>query len=140
MGAPHSGDLRSRVVAAVEGGSSRRGAARRFDVGVSSAIRWTALKERTGGLAPRRGRKARSPLEPHKGWLLELIAREPDLTLEAVVERIDRDLKLKTTDSSVDRFYRRHAITFKKNSARRRAGPAGRGRRPGAVDGDPSEP
>jgi len=139
MGAPRSEDLRSRVVAAVEGGSSRRAAARRFDVGISSAIRWALLKERTGSLAPRRGRKARSPLEPHKDWLLELIAREPDLTLEAVVERIDRDLKLKTTDSSVDRFYRRHAVTFKKNSARRRAGSAGRGRRPGAVAGDPGE-
>jgi transposase len=139
MGAPHSEDLRSRVVAAVEGGSSRRAAARRFAVGVSSAIRWTVLKEKTGGLAPRRERKARSPLEPHKDWLLELIAREPDLTLEAVVERIGRDLKLKTTDSSVDRFYRRHSITFKKKSARRRAGPPGRGRRPGALEGDPSQ-
>lgn len=39
-----SEDLRNRVVAAVEQGSSRRAAAARF--GVSSAIRWTAVAER----------------------------------------------------------------------------------------------
>ncbi|PZP39768.1 MAG: IS630 family transposase, partial [Azospirillum brasilense] len=33
-------DLRSRVIAAVEAGSSRRAAAARFGVSVSSAIRW----------------------------------------------------------------------------------------------------
>ena len=35
-----SSDLRSRVIAAVEAGSSRRAAAARFGVSVSSAIRW----------------------------------------------------------------------------------------------------
>ena len=35
-----SEDLRIRVIEAVEAGSSRRGAAGRFGVSVSSAIRW----------------------------------------------------------------------------------------------------
>ena len=35
-----SEDLRIRVIEAVEAGSSRRGAAARFGVSVSSAIRW----------------------------------------------------------------------------------------------------
>jgi transposase len=70
-------------------------------------------------------------LEAHEHWLLELIEREKDLTLAQVVERLDRDLGVKTSDSSVDRFYRRHGITFKKKSARRRAGSAGRGGGPG---------
>jgi transposase len=126
MGTSHSEDLRSRVVAEVEAGNSRRAAARRFKVGDSSAIRWMALKAATGSVAPKRGRKARSPLEPHQGWLLELNAREPDLTLEETVERIGRELGLRTSDSSVDRFYRRHGVSFKKNPARRRTGPAGR--------------
>jgi transposase len=127
MSAPRSVDLRSRVVAEVEAGSSRNAAARRFKVGVSSAIRWVALKEATGSLEPRRGRKPRSPLEPHKDWLLELVAKEPDLTLEQTVERIGRDLGLKTSDSAVDRFYDRHGVSFKKKPARGRAEPAGRG-------------
>lgn len=127
MSAPRSVDLRSRVVAEVESGSSRRAAARRFKVGVSSAIRWTALKAETGSLEPQRGRKARSPLEAHRDWLLALTAAEPDLTLEQVVERIGRELGVKTSDSSVDRFYDRHGVSFKKKRARGRAEPAGRG-------------
>jgi transposase len=127
MSAPRSVDLRSRVVAEVEAGSSRNAAARRFRVGVSSAIRWVALKEATGSLEPRRRRKPRSPLEPHKDWLLGLVASEPDLTLEQVVQRIGEELGLKTTDSSVDRFYARHDVSFKKKRARGRAEPSGRG-------------
>ena len=128
----HSVDLRSRVVAEIEAGSSRRAAARRFRVGDSSAIRWAALKDETGSVRPRPQRGgSRSPLDAHTPWLLALIAKEPGLTLEATVERIEHELGLKTTDSSVSRFFLRHAISFKKNAARGRAGPAGRGRRPG---------
>jgi transposase len=127
MSAARSVDLRSRVVGEVEAGSSRRAAARRFKVGVSSAIRWVTLKAETGSLEPQRKRKGRSPLDHHKDWLLALTAEEPDLTLEQVVDRIGRELGVKTTDSSVDRFYGRHGLTFKKKRARSRAEPAGRG-------------
>jgi transposase len=127
MSAARSVDLRSRVVAEVEAGSSRRAAARRFKVGVSSAIRWVVLKAETGSLEPQRKRKARSPLDRHRNWLLALTAAEPDLTLEQVVDRIGRELGLKTTDSSLDRFYDRHGLTFKKKRARGRAEPPGRG-------------
>lgn len=127
MSAPRSVDLRMRVVAEFESGSSRRAAARRFKVGASSAIRWVALKAATGSVEPRRSRKPRSPLEAHAAWLLALTAAEPDLTLEQVVDRIGRELGLKTSDSAVDRFYDRHAVTFKKKPARGRAEPSGRG-------------
>jgi transposase len=140
MSAAHSQDLRERVVAEVDGGKSRRAAARRFKVGVSSAIRWAALKKRTGSLAPKKGRTPRSPLEAHKDWLLELIEREKDLTLAQVVDRLARDLSIKTSDSSVDRFFRRHGISFKKKSARGRAGPPGRGRGPGEMESRPGQP
>ena len=61
MGKAHSEDLRQRVVAEVAAGASRRQAAERFKVGISSAIRWVSLKEETGGVAPRRrGGKSRS--------------------------------------------------------------------------------
>ena len=36
----YSGDLRERVIEAVEGGASRREAAERFEVSVSSAVKW----------------------------------------------------------------------------------------------------
>lgn len=125
---PYSDDLRARVVTAVAEGCSRRAAAKRFAVSESSSIRWVGLHKETGSVSPRRrGSKSRSPLEPHAVWLLELVDKEPDLTLAEIVQRL-QDRGVRSTDSSVDRFFKRHGVTFKKNSARRRTGPARRGR------------
>jgi transposase len=136
MGKARSEDLRQRVVAAVVAGASRRQAAARFQVGVASAIRWVAMFKQTGGVSQRpRGGKPRSPLEPHTGWLLALVAAEPDLTLMEIVERLAGGPGVKVTEISVRRFFKRHAISFKKNAARRRAGQAGRGRAPLRLEG-----
>ena len=55
MARPLSIDLRERVVDAVErGGLSRRQAAERFGVGVSTVIAWVARFRRTGSVAPGR--------------------------------------------------------------------------------------
>ena len=135
---PYSDDLRTRVVAAVAEGCSRRSAAKRFAVSASSSIRWVELHEATGSVSPRRQeRKCRSPLEPHTAWLLELVAQEPDLTLAEIVQRLWQDRQVPTTDSSVDRFFKRHGLSFKKNSARRRAGAARRGRSKATLEDSP---
>ena len=42
MPAAYSADIRGRVIASVESGSSRREAAEEFDVSASSAIKWVA--------------------------------------------------------------------------------------------------
>ena len=53
MAKPFSVDLRERVVAAVEqGGLSRREAASRFGVGISTAIAWVRRFRKTGSVAP----------------------------------------------------------------------------------------
>ncbi len=53
MGKPYSMDLRERLVAAVEHGHlSRRQAAARFGVGVSTAINWVRRLRDTGSVAP----------------------------------------------------------------------------------------
>ncbi len=52
-------DLRRRVVAAVEGGMSRREAAAHFRVGVSSAIRWVAQARDGRGDAEAAGRRSK---------------------------------------------------------------------------------
>src|SRR3974377_969005 len=55
MGGAYSQDLRDRVIDAVVGGRmSRRGAAARFGVSLSSAIKWVQRFERTGSPRPRR--------------------------------------------------------------------------------------
>ena len=106
-------------------GSSRRQAAKQFKVSAASAVRWAQLHGQTGGVSPRpRGGKSRSPLEPHASWLLDLTTAEPDLTLEAIVQRLLAGLGLKTSEAAIRRFFKRHAITFKKNAARGRTGSA----------------
>lgn len=125
VGRPYSEEYRKRVLEEVAEGNSLRGAARRFKVGASSAIRWHKDLERTGSPAPRpRGGNSRSPLEPHAAWLEALIHAEPDLSLEELSQRIASELGLKTSTSAVDRFVQRHGLSYKKNSARRRAGQA----------------
>jgi transposase len=121
MPASHSEDLRKRVVAAVAAGASCRAAAARFDVGVSSAIRWTALEKTTGSVRPKRGRRKRSPLEGYAAWLLALNAKEPFLTLAQIVVRFADELGVATSQSAVRRFFQRHRISVKKNRAGQRA-------------------
>jgi transposase len=115
---PYSDDLCARVVAAVAGGCSRHAAAERFAVSASSAIRWVALHDETGSVSVRRrGGKSRSPLEPHASWLLELIAKQADLTLAEIVQRLLQDRGMHTTDSSLDRFFKRRKVSFNDHTA-----------------------
>ena len=117
----YSTDLRERVVMTVGEGASRREAARVFRVSASSAIRWVELQDQTGSVCPKpRSGHRRSPLEAHAAWLLGLISTEKDLTLEEIAARIGRERGVRTTKSSVDRFYARHGITFKKKPTRER--------------------
>lgn len=53
MAQPLSMDLRSRLLAAVDGGMSIRAAASRFGVAPSTAIRWQAQRRETGDIAPK---------------------------------------------------------------------------------------
>lgn len=116
-GKAYSTDLRSRIVAEVAAGTSRREAARIFKVSTSSAVRWAERHDATGSVSPRpRGGKSRSPLERHRAWLLELNAKEPDLTLVEIAQRVLQTLGLKTTEGSIRRFFKRHAISFKKKA------------------------
>ena len=82
----YSNDLRERVVKAVEAGQSCRSAALRFGVSPSSAIKWMERWRSGGDVSPgsSRGRVSRSPLHPHRSWLLGLVAAQPDLTLAEV--------------------------------------------------------
>ena len=123
MAKGYSKDLRVRAVALVEDGESRREAARVLGLVPSTAIRWIQRWTTTGSVEAKPGAgHSRSPLNKHEQWLLDLIAAEPDLTLNDIRVRLGGAKKLKVGTTSIWRFCDRHRITFKKNSARRRAG------------------
>jgi transposase len=125
MAKGYSKDLRVRAVEIVETGESAREAARILSIGASTAIRWMDRWRTTGSVDARPGTgHSRSPLEMHRQWLIDLIAAEPDLTLQEIRARLRSQRKQKAGIGSIWRFFDRHGITFKKNTARRRAGPS----------------
>jgi transposase len=120
MARGYSKDLRARAVAMVEEGESRREVARVLDLAPSTAVRWLDRWRRTGSVAVKPGTgHSRSPLKAYDRWLLDLAAKEPDLTLEEIRDRLRREKTLTVATSSVWRFYDRHKITFKKKSCTR---------------------
>ena len=125
MAKGYSTDFRARAIEFVEDGESAREAARLLGVAASTAIRWVEMWATTGSIEAKPGTgHSRSPLNAYERWLLDLVASEPDLTLEEIRQRLKREKKLEVAASSVWRFYDRHEITFKKNTARSRAGSA----------------
>jgi transposase len=112
---PYSEDLRERVVAAVGGGLSARGAARLFAVSVSSAIRWTQRLRSTGSAAAKpTGGDHRSKLTEHASWLLGLIAEQPDLTLTEIQQHLRTGKAVLVGYGTVWRFFAARKISFKK--------------------------
>ena len=118
MPAAYSADIRGRVIARVESGSSRREAAEQFEVSPSSAIKWVAFYRASGSCAAKPRGGSISPLEEHVEFLLALIKKQPDLTLDEVVRALRRQ-RIPGSRTSVWRFFKRHCITFKKKESSR---------------------
>jgi putative transposase len=90
MARPYSIDLRERVVGAVElGGLSRRQAAARFGVGISTVIAWVRRARETGSVAPGKmgGHRPKKLVGAWRDWLLAR-CRERDFTLRGLVAEL----------------------------------------------------
>jgi transposase len=126
MTKPYSMDLRDRVVATVTAGQSRRAVAKLYCVGISTVVRWVQRQNSTGSCAAKpMGGVRRAVLLSERDWLLARIAAAPDLTIRA----LRAELAARGTKVSYDavwRFLQTERLTFKKKSARRRAGPVRR--------------
>ena len=116
----YSGDLRERVIEAVEIGASRREAAECFEVSVSSAVKWLQRWRERRSAAPKPRGGSISPLEAFATEILALVAERPDLTLVEMVAELSKR-RIKTSRSSLWRFLDRHNITYKKSIASGRA-------------------
>ncbi len=117
-----SKDLRERVVSAVEGGMTRRSAAKRFGVAPSTAIKWVDRWRRTGDIGPRpRGGDHRSHrIEAHAEEILALTVGTPDTTLAELAEHLEETHGVVVAQSTIWRLLDRRGMTFKKNRARER--------------------
>ena len=113
-------DLRERVIAAIEAGTSRRQAAKRFGVGAASAIRWHERFRRDGGIAPKPmgGDRNSQRLEAQAALILRTDEEHPQSFLRELRDRLwERGVQAST--SSLSRFFARHGITRKKGLSTR---------------------
>src|SRR5208282_1559038 len=82
--------------------------------------------------APSGGDRRSGRIEAHRDYLLGLIRRRPDITLLEIQERLIANCGERFAVSVLWRFFDRHEITFKKNSACRGTTPR---RRPKSTPG-----
>ena len=120
MGKPLSMDLRTRTLAAIDGGMSCRAAADRFGVAPSTAIRWHDQRRRQGHCAPKpQGGDTRSKrIEAHHQKIVALYEGRRDITLGELRQELGR-AGLSVAISTLHRFFARHGITRKKRPATR---------------------
>jgi transposase len=112
-------DLRQRIVEAVEAGLSRRGAADRFAVSESSAIKLMQRWERTGSVAPgTMGGTKRFALEAHEQLVRTLVSSQPDITLGELQARLDAEA-IEVSLSAIHRFLQALGLTRKKRRSTR---------------------
>jgi transposase len=83
MGKPLSIDLRSRLVAAVASGASRRAAAKRFGISAASAVRWVQAVSTAGTVEakPQGGDTRSHRIEASSSVILAAVAAQKDINL-----------------------------------------------------------
>ena len=127
MPKPYSMDLRDRVVRAVEqDGLSRRQAAERFGVAVSTAINWVRRLRETGRAAPGQmgGHRPKKIIGAHRDWLLQRCRDGQDFTLNGLVRELAAERGLKVDYRTMWTFVHEEKLSFKKNRNRKRASPS----------------
>ena len=115
---PISEDLRSRVIAAVEGGLSRRATADRFGVAVASAVRWVRewRESGTARAKPQGGDKRSQRIEAYRDVILTAIESQVDITLVELAEMLRAEHGAQFAPSTIRRFLDRHSMNLKKKA------------------------
>ncbi|MDX7954065.1 IS630 transposase-related protein [Lichenihabitans sp. Uapishka_5] len=117
MGRSYSLDLRSRVVAFVEAGHSRRAAARHFGVSESFAITLLRRVARSGSPMP--ARQGRAPgygrLALYARFLVAAVEKEPDITMPELGAVLLQVHGVMADPAVLSRFLCRRGFTYKKS-------------------------
>jgi transposase len=115
MARAYSQDLRDRVLSLTAEGSSARGAAARFGIGVKTAIEWVRRARETGETTARRqGQPKGSKLDAHEAFLLDLVAEQDDITLVEMQARLRDERGVSAGTTTLWRFIKARGLTFKK--------------------------
>lgn len=118
MTRPYSNDLRERAISALEAGESCRSVASRFDIAVSTVVKWSQRYRQTGSVAPGKvGGHRRAVLEPHREFILERLRQVPHLTLHGLKDELAAR-GVKVSHNTVWTFLRREGLRFKKKPVR----------------------
>jgi transposase len=123
--------VRQRIIQLYEQGKSTRDISEFFGFCVAAVRRVRQQFKQRGTLQPQTHLCGRKTLltARRKVRLQKLVAAQPDATLAELGARMDRPFRT----STMDLWLRKLGLTYKKNAARRRAGPPRRGRKEGAL-------
>ena len=115
MARAYSDDLRLKVLEAIGSGLSTHAAARRFGIGIATAVVW-ARRFREGGETSARvsvGRRG-SRLDAHAFFVEGMIEDRRDVTLDEMVERLSAEQDVRVGRSTLSDWLRSRGWTFKK--------------------------
>jgi putative transposase len=88
--------------------------ASRFEVAVSTVVKWSQRHRSTGSVAPSKIGGYRKPiLEPHRGFIVERLRQTPHLTLHGLKDELAAR-GVKVSHNAVWQFLRREGLSFKK--------------------------
>lgn len=140
QGQSYSGDLRGRVLSAVDGGMAVRAAAKLFQVSVSYIYKVLIRRRQTGEAeaSPRRGHRPRKLTPAQETALAAHLTANPDLTLAALGTWLAAEHGVRLSSGALWTTVDRLGLTAKKNGARRRAGQARRRRAATHLAGGPA--
>ena len=129
MGHCYGNDLRRRVVEAITGRLSARGAAARFRVAPATAIHWRRRWRETGSIEPdRQGQPPGSKLDAHEAFILALVAQTKAMTLAEIGEKLAASHGVRVCPSTVWHFFAKRGLTHKKDRPCSGAAAPGRAR------------
>lgn len=90
--------------------SGVRAAAARYDVGVATAIRWARRWRQDGTHTDPPRSKPHSKLDAHACWLAALRAKEPELSYQAVVDRLTEEHGERFHETTLWYWLRRNGV------------------------------
>ena len=125
-GQSYSTDLRSRVLAAIDGGNPAKAVAELFQVSVSYIYKALARRAATGEIEARPQRNRQElKLAAHHDAIAAEVARRPDVTLEELRAWLLETYQVTASLGLMHKTLARLGLTLKKNRAgpRSRTGP-----------------